>query len=71
MTSEVEVKVSYKPLLPCTKVFPDPTKQCRIELSFRVTHLSLALEVESEDIFTTSCLTLAYQEDTMGAGTSF
>lgn len=73
MTSEVGVKVpvSYKSLLPYTMVFPAPTKHCQIDLSFRTTHLCLALEVESEDIFTTSCLTLPYQEDTMGASASF
>ena len=35
-----------------------------------VTHLGLALEVESEDIFTPSRFTLTYQENAMGAGTS-
>lgn len=47
-----------------------PPAPCGEQAFSSVTHLGLALEVESEDIFAPPRLTLTYQENTMGVGAS-
>ena len=57
---------------PPTAAFPHSTRRptaCN-GASSSGTHLGLALEVESEDIFTPPRLTLTYQENPMGASAS-
>lgn len=46
----------------------DPALTLLIQRQTQV--LGLALEVESEDVFAPPCLTLTYQENTMGVGAS-
>lgn len=55
--------------LPVTTLLPEG--QHLPSASHRLAHLGLALEIESEDIFAPSRLTLTNQEDTVGAGASF
>lgn len=72
-----KVKQEPKPL-PITKHtspdgnVPHSTRKLSVEnrAFSSVTHLGLALEVESEDVFAPPCLTLTYQENTMGVGAS-
>ena len=47
----------------------DPVLTLLIQWQMQV--VGLALEVESEDIFIMSCLTMTYQEDTIEASVSF